>query len=408
MPPTALARAVHPSGSPRRSAGAELLPESRMYILPAGLRTRLASWARRVLATVTRNHQHRDAGLAAGPGSCLRLGADDCMAMAHAVVATDAAGVIVRANVAAAAMLQAPDPESLQGARIAERMAQFSGVDGERPALPPAWFRCPVPRQADAQDPARREWRIFMTPLFDARDRHAGWLLQLIEQTEGNLAIRHREAALRLMTHDLRVPNSSVLALLELCASSPEAISRFDVLPRIERDVRRALELSDSFVEFVDMSLLPFSASEHDLVETIQEAVDGLWQAAKERGVSLRLDLASTAEARVHGDPTLLRMTLAGLLRHALQCAPDSSQVACSLQQTESCWELAVTACGDCIRQPDDRQPRRIALSAGQPDLPLTLATAVAGADRHGATIYSDGASASSARRFVLVLPKLN
>ncbi|MDP1142691.1 hypothetical protein, partial [Klebsiella pneumoniae] len=68
-------------------------------------------------------------------------------------------------------------------------------------------------------------------------------LLSLTDLSKERDAQQHRETMLRFLSHDLRAPHSAILALLDVHnGESP-------VFAQIEQQVRRALSLTESFVQ---------------------------------------------------------------------------------------------------------------------------------------------------------------
>lgn len=74
-----------------------------------------------------------------------------------------------------------------------------------------------------------------------------GWLLSLTDLSIERDAQQQRETLLRFLSHDLRAPHSAILALLDV--QRHEASDVWQVFTQIEQQVRRALSLTESFVQ---------------------------------------------------------------------------------------------------------------------------------------------------------------
>jgi len=94
------------------------------------------------------------------------------------------------------------------------------------------------------RDVHQRSLRLALAPLLPADgDVVLGWLLSLTDLSIERDAQQHRETMLRFLSHDLRAPHSAILALLD--------VQRGDapIFEQIEQQVRRALSLTESFVQ---------------------------------------------------------------------------------------------------------------------------------------------------------------
>src|SRR5690606_27729375 len=74
-----------------------------------------------------------------------------------------------------------------------------------------------------------------------------GWIITLIDITSLRAAERRREESLNFISHDLRVPQSSILALIQLQKNPTTAFDMPELLARIEKSVESALHLAESF-----------------------------------------------------------------------------------------------------------------------------------------------------------------
>ncbi|AGU53571.1 putative signal transduction histidine kinase [Variovorax paradoxus B4] len=124
--------------------------------------------------------------------------------------------------------------------------------------------------------PKRDAWQ----QVVDALDR----ALQAKHQAE-----RRRTEALQLLSHDLRAPQSAVLALLR--TQPPHRDEDALLYERIERQVKTTLSLADDFVLHLRAEGEEYVREEVDLAQLLTEVHERAWPLAKEKGIRLTLTL---------------------------------------------------------------------------------------------------------------------
>ncbi len=76
-----------------------------------------------------------------------------------------------------------------------------------------------------------------------------GWLVGLVDVTSERQAEEQRASLLRFLSHDLKAPQSSILALTQLQRTSSSPLPEAELLDRIAQQARNALTLTDSFMQ---------------------------------------------------------------------------------------------------------------------------------------------------------------
>ncbi len=167
-------------------------------------------------------------------------------------------------------------------------------------------------------------------------------------------AERHREEALRFISHDMRSPQSAILALIELQRDSSRALDREALLSRIEQLSSRTLDLADTFIELARAESQVLRLQDVDLVGLVLDAADEVWALANRHQVEVRV--LADIEAPVRGDPHLLVRALVNLLNNAIKFSAEGSVVTVSLGEDEAMFTVAVADQGAGIALID--QPR--------------------------------------------------
>lgn len=181
--------------------------------------------------------------------------------------------------------------------------------------------------QAGERELIGRDGRIFIVaiaPLASAQSERVGWIARLQDISAIRLATRQREEALQLLTHDMRSPQASILALLDQGLDDREARAR------IAAYARRTLGLADAYVQLARAESASYAEDLLDFSSLLIEATDDQWTLANRRGI----DIATEHDGREHllrGDHALLTRVLVNLINNAVKHSPDGGLVACTL-----------------------------------------------------------------------------
>ena len=216
---------------------------------------------------------------------------------------------------------------------------------------------------------------------------------------ERELRLEH-DAVIRLLSHDMRAPQSAILALLEPGAQAEIAPHLAD---RIRGHAGRTLELADGFVHLSRAQLLAIAPVTVDLAELARDAEDAVWPRLRARQLQVEL-IGGEDEVLVAGDPSLLARMLLNLVDNAVKYADPASVVTIALSQGESTVLVQISNYGPELA-PEQRE-RLFAQFARGPDMARTTDGAGLGlafvqtvVDRHGGTVAcrsSDGETSFS------------
>ncbi|CAN5159743.1 hypothetical protein BH09PSE2_BH09PSE2_06640 [soil metagenome] len=162
-------------------------------------------------------------------------------------------------------------------------------------------------------------------------DRRAGDVVSL--QLDGlsraregmSAGLRRREEIMQHLSHDLRSPLASILAVI---AGGSRELERG--APAVERHARRGLALADSYVQLARAEGLAFSPEPFDLNEALLDAADELHPRAVARHIVIETELGGDDELLVSGDRALVTRALINLLDNAVKYSPDGATVIAS------------------------------------------------------------------------------
>jgi signal transduction histidine kinase len=230
-----------------------------------------------------------------------------------------------------------------------------------------------------------------------------GHIHYLTDITDLARAEAEREQVLQLLSHDMRAPQSTIIALLDREIDE-------DAKKRIERNARRTMQLAQDFVEIARMGETEFAGEDVLLADLVREAADGLWPLAQERGIKFAFGDSSNA-AFVLAEPDSLQRAICNLIDNAIKFSPDDSMIGIAISRdTEGKIVVTISDQGQGIAP--DVLPnlfQRFVASSEQKGrvkgigLGLTFVQAVI--ERHGGTIQARN-NVEGGAAFVVTLPE--
>lgn len=174
------------------------------------------------------------------------------------------------------------------------------------------------------QDRQQRYWRVDVSATGASADERR-WLIQFVDLTAKRLADREREETLSFLSHDLRSPQATILAIIEKLRHVEDPRERADGLDEVARQSRRALELTDGFLAYTRAEIKQIQFEEIDLNDLITEVVDLCWFSAAAK--KIRLFHEPGEPALLTCDPDLLRRALSNLVENAIRHGPLDSAI---------------------------------------------------------------------------------
>lgn len=214
-----------------------------------------------------------------------------------------------------------------------------------------------------------------------------------------------REEALQLLSHDMRSPQSAIIALLP-------TIKDKNVSARIEGHARRTIALAQDFVDVARMGESPLVGSDVLLADLARDIADNLWPLAHERDIGFDI-VDESDSAFVFAEPDSLGRALTNLLDNAVKFSPDGGTIKLSISRWTdadgSMIELHICDEGPGIDA--DLLPRLFTRFAAHsaPDarikssgLGLTYVKAVA--ERHGGRVWAENQAKGAC--FHMLLPE--
>ncbi|WP_124425558.1 CHASE2 domain-containing protein [Pseudomonas orientalis] len=303
-----------------------------------------------------------------------RFMADGLECLPVATLITDPRGSILLANRVAREVFG----NDLVRENLLEQLADLGYPplhNGVRPALSELAL-------VEFRDIHQRSLRMELAPLLPAEgDIALGWLLSLTDLSKEREAQQHRETMLRFLSHDLRAPHSAILALLDLHESESP------VFGQIERQVRRALTLTESFVQLAKAEADGYHFQPTLFAMLVMDAFDQVAVIAQLKGIHLVHDLDEADEGMVSADQSLLTRALFNVLENAIKYSSSGTTVRLRHSTVDGWLQCSISDQGPGIAAADlpelFNQYRRFDSALGSEGLGLGLTMVKTVVERH-------------------------
>lgn len=227
-----------------------------------------------------------------------------------------------------------------------QRVAQVLSGQGQ------AAEQSPWSADLEVRDHAGHDLILKCAPIHTAEGNFAGTVVTLTNISGIRQAERQREETLRFISHDMRAPQSSILALVEMKQDGHPTAGRDDTLVRIAALANRTLHLVDDFVHLTRAESMAINAVDLDLGSLLQDGVDEFWAVAHKRGITLAV-ASSLPVAYVRGDQTLLMRALSNLIDNAIKYSPADTRITCDIDQAPGYWRVHIRDQGQGIAAQD-------------------------------------------------------
>lgn len=166
--------------------------------------------------------------------------------------------------------------------------------------------------------------------------RRVRFVLRITDMTASRRTLTHRAESLRFLSHDLRSPQNSIVALTQLHEYDRQAFDDCGGMQRIAELARYALSLGDQFIfTSVAGALQHRDFARFDLRVAVRSLIPKLDVAAVFRSVALRLWIAEDPPVWVSGVPVFVMRALQNIIDNAVHASAAHGRVTVSLKVAE-------------------------------------------------------------------------
>lgn len=264
--------------------------------------------------------------------------------------------------------------------------------------------------ERETRDVNGRDFLIKSAPSRMEDGTMLGWIISLIDVTSLRAAERRREESLNFISHDMRVPQSSILALIQLQKNPATAFAMPEFLARVERSVETTLNLAENFVHLAKAESQTYQLRETDFASMLAEAADDMWAFAHSKSIDIVID-AEVENRWLNVDRSLMIRALGNLLSNAVKFSPEGARVICTARPVSLpygnyiCCSIADQGQGiDSSKQDVIFSPFLRADEQGRDGIGLGLAFVKMVVERHGGKI-SLASTPGAGSTFTITLP---
>lgn len=181
------------------------------------------------------------------------------------------------------------------------------------------------------QDRKERDLLIKSAPCYSSSQNLSGWIVSIVDISSIRAAERSRDETLRFLSHDMRAPQASILALLELQSDPSSGLPQQEFFARIERASRKTLGLADNFVQLARAESESYRLEEVDFHDVVLDASDEMWTLAHNKKIALVTDIGD-GEFVTSIERSLMARALCNLISNAINYSPAATTIRCSLR----------------------------------------------------------------------------
>lgn len=275
----------------------------------------------------------------------LRRIIDDSLAgMADGVLICNALGQVLLSNKRAGWYLQGDDEAQLNGRSLEQVVGQLQVESGRSWNELLGGVLFDEQREiAQARHEAGRDLLIELSPLMLPGDRLHGFIVNLSDISLLKESERKRNQVLDFLSHDLRSPLASMIAMIELTRAKDSIDEIRGMLGVMEKNTHKTLHLAEQFLQLSRVnSVEKIRYGDVDMNTIALNVVDQLWALANKKRVRLEYDFEHD-ECWTRGDADLLERAMQNLAANAIKFSPEQGRVvvSISLRQDEIHCEVA-------------------------------------------------------------------
>lgn len=256
--------------------------------------------------------------------------------MSEGVLIADACGGVVFINPQAAYLLslEGVGQDTLGLADIGREL-DLSGEQG--------WVELLQEVLADGRVQKECRNRRGMDLYLDMTLVHAGdqpgrmLIISLKDISDVKQAMRTRTEMLDFLSHDLRSPMVSVLALIGKMRHSDEGERLREFLDNVEHYAHRNLNIAEQFLQLARVeSEEALEMIEQDMLDVVESAIDQVQIQAQSRNITLYFDYDPEQDVWVRGNNELLERLVVNLLTNAVKYSHEGGRVRVCLSAQDS------------------------------------------------------------------------
>jgi CHASE2 domain-containing sensor protein/signal transduction histidine kinase len=276
---------------------------------------------------------------------------DSLAAMADGVLISNSHGQVVLSNPRASWYLSGDDHAALNGRSLLEVLQQVKL--NSNLSWPQAIQQVLLTQQrvnSEALHASGRDLMIEVSPLQIIGEQLPGLVVNLTDISLLKESERNRNEVLNFLSHDLRSPLSSMIAMIELTRNKSSIEEIRDMLQSMEKNTYKTLHLAEQFLQLSRANTTEnIQFHDIDFNSLVLNAIDQLWALSNKLQVSIEHHFQHE-ELWTHAEPDLLERAITNLLSNALKHSHPHDSVRVSVTLNNRTIECCVVDTGSGIQ----------------------------------------------------------
>ncbi len=279
---------------------------------------------------------------------------DSLSGMADGVLICSSRGQVLLSNRRAGWYLYGDDDADINGKSLTTILEHVMLRDGGnwRPLLQRVLFR-QERVLTEAHHEEGRDLMVEISPLRIIRDTFDGFVVNFSDISMLKASERKRNEVLNFLSHDLRSPLSSMIAMIELAKNKTSVNEMRTMLQDMEKNTHKTLHLAEQFLQ---LSRANTSENIHfydiDFNSVVLNAIDRLWALSNKLQVTIE-HIFDNDELWTHAEPDLLERAIINLLSNAIKHSDAGSTVRVTVSLNDNLIACCVIDHGPGISRED-------------------------------------------------------
>lgn len=260
--------------------------------------------------------------------------------MPDGVLVTDPVGGIIFANTHAETLLEMPK-QSLEGQPLQRILSELGGRD--RTHWQHVFQNVLLHARSHSVELRLEHIDILLQfgAFMPANPGEAGLILNISDITQFKVEQRKKNETIDFLSHDMRSPLVSQLALLDNLQRT-EAPFTTEVIDQIRSHALRSMSLAEQFLQVARAEqVMADNFYECDIIGIICNAQDAMIQRGLQKHISITFD-TDMEEAWLIGNPELLERVFINLLTNAVKYSPENTAITLDIEEREHYWLVSV------------------------------------------------------------------
>lgn len=152
---------------------------------------------------------------------------------------------------------------------------------------------------------------------------HLHKAIELLRQAQ-----QQREETLRFISHDMRSPQNSILALIDMERNQQLNLPTNQLLDHVEEYAKTTLTLVDDFINLAKVEAMELSLEPLFLNDMLVEVCDDAWVRAQAKHITVSF-VEPEGGVWINASPQLLKRALANLIDNAIKYSAENTKINC-------------------------------------------------------------------------------